>query len=205
MGGLHSQSKQVKLVFKSNVNSQRRIRKNITWVKNNLSKTMGSSKWVGFITLCGGYIISPIAVFRELMELVYWFGRSENEPRKLSSTLPKSCFCQTDNKLITFAWNVSILDAYLWIKHSVAKEEQRDFMKKKNMQQLPKPQCIFLSNIQELTIRNYLDPVWFKAIDFNYVKKKKIKTSKNPSFPLTWPGNSKTRLSVTWEPGLYWL
>ena len=39
----------------------------------------------------------------------------------------------------------------------------------KNMQQLPKSQCTFLSNMQQMTIHNNLDPVyrWFKTIDFN--------------------------------------
>ena len=64
---------------------------------------------------------------------------------------------------------LDILQDYLWFKYSMAKEKRRDFIKK-NMKQLPNPQCAFLSNMQQVTIQNYLDSgsQLFKTVVQNY-------------------------------------
>ena len=47
-------------------------------------------------------------------------------------------------------------------------DNKQDFIKK-NFQQLHKPQCGFLLNMQQVTIQNNLNLayMWFKSIDFN--------------------------------------
>ena len=49
----------------------------MAWVKNNLSKVIRISKMV-FSTFSVGNIIPLVAVFRELLEPVYWFGHAYN-------------------------------------------------------------------------------------------------------------------------------
>ena len=64
-------------------------------------------------------------------------------------------------------WQLDILNVYLWVKYSMAKEKDGDFMK--NIQQLPKPWCTFLLNMWQVTVQNNCGPVytWFRIIDFN--------------------------------------
>ena len=60
-----------------------------------------------------------------------------------------------------------MLNAYLWVKFSVAKEKQI-FHEKKNMQQLPKTQFVFLSNKHQIIIQNNLDTVYTLYMVQNY-------------------------------------
>ena len=64
-------------------------------------------------------------------------------------------------------WQLDILNVYLWVKYSMAKEKNGDFMK--TIQQLPKPWCTFLLNMWQVTVQNNCGPVytWFRIIDFN--------------------------------------
>ena len=81
----------------------------------------------------------PGAVFRALLELVYWF----KHPKKSSSSLSKSFFFI--KQLRTLDIRQDILDAYLWIQYC--------------------PEILWLNiqhfflNMWQVTIQNNLDPV----------------------------------------------
>ena len=102
-------------------------------------------------------------VFRKLLEPVYRFRPPKNEPKKSSSTLCKSFlfikeikghFYQRSFLLCENYRKLGLSNAYLRIKHSMAEEKTE--ISWKNMQQLPKPWCAFLSNMQQVTIRKQL-------------------------------------------------
>ena len=69
------------------------------------------------------------AVSRELLEPEYWFRHQKIKQYSTQTFL----FHQRNYKLIYSVWNfwkLGILNAYLWIKYSMAKEKPGDFMKK---------------------------------------------------------------------------
>ena len=84
------------------------------------------------------------AVSRELLEPVHRFGHPKNEPRKSSSTLPKSSLF-IKQLIISFLLfeiyqkQLVILNTFPWVKYSRTEEKYEKFMR--NMQQLPKPWC----------------------------------------------------------------
>ena len=57
---------------------------------------------------------------------------------------------------------LEILNAYLWVKYTMAEEKHGDFIK--NMKKLHKPWCAYLSNIWHVTIQNNKEPIytWLK-------------------------------------------
>ena len=66
----------------------------------------------------------------------------------------KGHFYQSSFLLCENHRKLGISNAYLRVKHSMAEEKTE--ISWKNMQQLPKPWCAFLSNMQQVTIRKQL-------------------------------------------------
>ena len=67
--------------------------------------------------------------------------------------------------LCEICWKLDILNTYLSVKYSMAEEKHGDFVKKKNMRQVPKPWWTFPSKVRQVTFQNNLEPIytWFKT------------------------------------------
>ena len=78
--------------------------------------------------------------------------------------LPKSCFfikqINTPFLLCEICWKLDILNTYLSVKYSMAEKKHGDFVKKKNMRQVPKTWWTFPSKMRQVTFQNNLDPIY---------------------------------------------